>query len=280
MSKEKKFLLIILVFLLFSSLIGFLFWKNKAKSGADKVGQSTDQENIKMDGISEEKGENLNYDRDLLDKAILEKNPDYCEKLKVSSSDDCFYSLASAIGDVEFCQEIKNSDYKTKCIESFEYRTIISGSDVKKCSKLTNEELRSQCQQEFFWQWDDLSLCLGFDEEAKNMCQDIIYRKIALEKGDESFCDNVVDGSLKTECQSSIENKPKDSDNDGLSDVEERSYGTDVLKSDSDKDGLTDWEEVRKYLTDPNDSDTDNDNYSDGDEVKRGFNPNGVGSLK
>lgn len=48
---------------------------------------------------------------------------------------------------------------------------------------------------------------------------------------------------------------------------------------DTDKDGLTDKEE-KIYGTDPKNSDTDGDGYSDGDEVKNGYNPNGEGKLK
>ncbi|MBT4516515.1 MAG: CAP domain-containing protein [Candidatus Komeilibacteria bacterium] len=48
---------------------------------------------------------------------------------------------------------------------------------------------------------------------------------------------------------------------------------------DSDSDGLSDDEE-KKYGTDPFNPDTDNDGMSDGEEVKIGRNPNGPGMLK
>ena len=47
---------------------------------------------------------------------------------------------------------------------------------------------------------------------------------------------------------------------------------------DSDNDGLTDEQELT-YGTDPNNADTDGDGYSDGDEVQSGYNPNGPGTL-
>jgi hypothetical protein len=47
---------------------------------------------------------------------------------------------------------------------------------------------------------------------------------------------------------------------------------------DSDQDGLTDVEEI-KYGTDPLDSDSDGDTYLDGAEVKGGYNPLGAGKL-
>lgn len=47
---------------------------------------------------------------------------------------------------------------------------------------------------------------------------------------------------------------------------------------DSDNDGLTDAEEIT-YGTNPNIADTDADGYSDGDEVANGYNPLGAGKL-
>jgi outer membrane protein OmpA-like peptidoglycan-associated protein len=59
-----------------------------------------------------------------------------------------------------------------------------------------------------------------------------------------------------------------DTDNDGLTDGDEvRKYKTNPLRADTDGDGLTDGDEVLKYHTDPNRYDTDGDGLSDGDEV-------------
>lgn len=70
-----------------------------------------------------------------------------------------------------------------------------------------------------------------------------------------------------------------DSDNDGLTDAEEKSLGTNPQKLDSDDDGLFDKEEVNIYKTDPMNSDTDGDGFTDGSEVKNGYNPKGSGKL-
>lgn len=59
----------------------------------------------------------------------------------------------------------------------------------------------------------------------------------------------------------------KDTDGDGLTDDEERSYGTDIHRPDTDGDGLTDYEEVKTYHTDPLKEDTDLDMLKDGEEV-------------
>lgn len=74
--------------------------------------------------------------------------------------------------------------------------------------------------------------------------------------------------------------KFKDSDADGLFDIDEKKLGTNPKKRDSDNDGLNDYEEVQIYGTDPLNPDTDKDGIKDGDEVKRGQNPKGPGRLK
>jgi len=71
--------------------------------------------------------------------------------------------------------------------------------------------------------------------------------------------------------------KPKiiilDQDHDGLTDEEEKKFGTDKSKADTDLDGLYDKEELKVYFTNPLNSDTDGDGIIDGEEVKKGTNP-------
>jgi hypothetical protein len=71
-----------------------------------------------------------------------------------------------------------------------------------------------------------------------------------------------------------------DSDGDGLTDAEEKTYGTDPKKVDTDNDGLFDREEIKVYHTNPLNPDTDGDGHTDGDEVKLRFNPRGTGTLE
>jgi hypothetical protein len=58
-----------------------------------------------------------------------------------------------------------------------------------------------------------------------------------------------------------------DSDSDGLSDINEVTFGTDPLDQDTDDDGLSDGEEVLTFSTDPLNVDTDSDGLQDGTEV-------------
>lgn len=71
-----------------------------------------------------------------------------------------------------------------------------------------------------------------------------------------------------------------DTDHDGLSDYQEKLYGTDPTKADSDDDGISDYEEIKVYQTDPLNPDTNHNGIKDGDEIKAGKNPRGSGQLK
>lgn len=64
-----------------------------------------------------------------------------------------------------------------------------------------------------------------------------------------------------------VEGGDMDSDGDGLLDIEEPEWGTDLYNPDTDGDGLSDGQEVKKYHTDPLDPDTDMDALKDGPEV-------------
>jgi hypothetical protein len=93
-----------------------------------------------------------------------------------------------------------------------------------------------------------------------------------------------------------------DSDNDGLTDDQEKIIGTDPLNPDTDGDGFNDGDEIKKgysplnskqvkleksdvdndglsdrmelnFHTLLNNPDTDGDGFSDGDEIKNGFDP-------
>ena len=60
---------------------------------------------------------------------------------------------------------------------------------------------------------------------------------------------------------------PMDNDGDGLSNQQEKFWGTSKQKADTDGDGLTDGIEVNRYNTDPTRTDSDDDGLTDRDEI-------------
>lgn len=60
---------------------------------------------------------------------------------------------------------------------------------------------------------------------------------------------------------------PMDNDADGLTNQEEKFWGTSKQSADTDADGLTDGIEVNQYNTDPTSADSDDDGLTDQDEI-------------
>jgi hypothetical protein len=72
----------------------------------------------------------------------------------------------------------------------------------------------------------------------------------------------------------------KDSDGDGLSDLEEaKVYKTDIHRKDTDVDGLADGLEVDEYFSDPLLTDTDGDSFLDGIEAINESDPTDPDSI-
>ena len=109
-----------------------------------------------------------------------------------------------------------------------------------------------------------------------------IYTTAEIEKNITANEEIPVENVIKTTPKPVIPAKSEsdiDTDQDGLSDKEEKQVGSDPSKVDTDDDGLFDREEVQVYKTNPRNKDTDGDGFSDGDEVQNGYNPNGEGKL-
>lgn len=70
-----------------------------------------------------------------------------------------------------------------------------------------------------------------------------------------------------------ISDGDEDTDNDGISNLDEIKYGTSPASADTDNDKLSDYDEIFKYKTDPCNADTDGDGLSDGDEIRNGTDP-------
>lgn len=66
---------------------------------------------------------------------------------------------------------------------------------------------------------------------------------------------------------------PKDSDGDGLLDIDELQIGSHPKVIDSDFDGIDDYSEARIQGTNPLEKDTDGDGLIDGEEIKAGSDP-------
>lgn len=78
---------------------------------------------------------------------------------------------------------------------------------------------------------------------------------------------------VKDSDNNGISDDLEDYDGDGVCNIDEINYGTNLIKKDTDGDGLSDADEINIYKTDPLKSDTDGDGVSDGWEVEYNYNP-------
>ncbi len=100
----------------------------------------------------------------------------------------------------------------------------------------------------------------NFLDVSVNAGQAYGYRVVALNSGGDSTPSNAVDVTVQEEVEVPVVTLPPaglDADSDGLTDVEERLYGTD-----------------------PQNQDTDQDSFLDGNEVFHLYNPAGVDSVR
>ncbi|MCR5737095.1 MAG: cellulose binding domain-containing protein [Eubacterium sp.] len=82
-----------------------------------------------------------------------------------------------------------------------------------------------------------------------------------------------TNGALKDSDENGILDGDEDSDEDGLTNLEELKLGTDCGVAGTDGDALIDGDEIYKYHTNPLQEDTDEDGVDDGKEVEMGTNP-------
>lgn len=153
------------------------------------------------------------------------------------------------------CEKIEDSNQKDLCLSHVLYEEATAKNDISLCQKIPGEDNNSECSHSIISKYDNLDYCQPLSEELRETCLRIIASKLAFEKKDKSLCDKISDESGKNECKERVDGI-SDSDNDGLTNDQEKIYGTN-----------------------PNNPDTDKDGYGDGNEVRDGFNPLGGGKM-
>lgn len=109
----------------------------------------------------------------------------------------------------------------------------------------------------------------------QNSIEEIENQEIVVTENNqnETITDSIVSGTDNSPQTQIVTNLEKDSDGDGLTDIEELKLGTNPYSADTDSDGLTDWAEIKIYKTDPLNPDSDGDGFKDGEEVINGYDP-------
>lgn len=196
-------------------------------------------------------------DRVNFEVATQNKDLELCKVIKEDNlSSSC---VINAISQNKYkeqdCEKLEDENQKNLCLGHVLYEEATLKKDISLCQKIPGGGNDTECLQSIIGEHDNLDYCKSLSEELRQTCAQIIARKLAYEKKDKNICNEIIDDASKNEC---------------------KEYVDGVL--DSDNDGLTNLQEA-VYKTDPNNPDTDNDGFKDGDEVKNGFNPAEEGKM-
>lgn len=232
-NKKTLFIIISSLAILIFALVIYLFvfhkntlFKNSSLNNSNNVAHDKQAE------IAKEKVAYDNYQKNLT--VVYAKNIDLCQTLVEDDEiNECLDAIAVQANRKDYCERIKNDDkLKTQCLDSIDFMNISWSKDANLCDTLVDSVLKENCYEEYFSKLDNLSQCdIVKDATRQKHCQDIINKRLK---------------SL-----AAVQVTIKDSDNDGLPDDVEISYGTNPFKTDTDGDGVNDYEEINTYQTNP-----------------------------
>ena len=198
---------------------------------------------------------------------LLEYEPEYCYRL-FESSDNVEYMCLGTVDNASSYSYDITQDFETKYLKmSF----VNDGGRIMNSVPLKVTKNGETYDVDF----------LDTDEDEVYDVIEISYGtniNVSDTDGDglSDYQEIFVTGTDPLNYSSVTENVPDaqaDGDQDGLSTIQELSFGTDAQKADTDEDGLNDYDEVNVHNTDPLNADTDNDGMSDKCEIQYNTNP-------
>ena len=185
-----------------------------------------------------------------------------CDLLKSQEEkDNCYWSVARSTQDVKFCASLSIEEQANRCADGVHENQALTLRDPALCGQILDASRQIRCQEAIAG-----SLTSGNCEQRHpEMCADVGFYELAQISLVRSDCGGILDESMRLSCEEAVD--------DALVVREEETV------QDTDEDGLTSVQEAQ-YGTDPANPDTDGDGYTDGAEVGAGYNPNGPGKLE
>lgn len=269
MSRNTKIVIAFLIGALILFGVAFGFWYSKQKKdnsenlpkegekAVEKVPENKTFELAKIEKAKSKCAENKDEgceDEILVMEAINDLSPEACDKVADGQSrNNCITEIAIRQNDEKSCDLHEDEEEKNTCLSLILGTKARESDNMATCLAIPDESYRDSCFFAIVNKKNDAKYCdeLG---ELKDKCLNIILANEAFQKGDTSFCDSISDPASRESCAAELGGT--DTDNDGLSNDEEK-----------------------KYRTDPKNPDTDGDSYLDGQEVEAGYNPRGEGRL-
>jgi hypothetical protein len=262
-SKIIKIILVSLIGVIILAGAGFGYWYFKIKKSgpAGPTAEQIEKENAIAARIEEgkKKCETADNKEECIDKVYVDEalnnlSTALCgQVVNETTKQNCVTEIAVRKNDEKECEAQTDSGAKDFCMS-----LILSGKaretdDMDLCLKVPQESYRDSCFYAIVNKKASRDYC-GSLGDLKNKCLSAVISSEAFTKADFSLCEQIPDEASKESCLAELGGV--DSDNDGLTNAEEKQYGTD-----------------------PQNPDTDGDGYKDGEEVKNGYNPLGSGKL-
>lgn len=252
LKKYKAFIVVILSLLLLVGLSYFAYLRI-SENALEKAAEKKQKE--------ESGRENAAY---IVQRAMqMQKNTESCKLLRAKDVNSCYLDVANLNNDKKICELIDKKTVRDACFENFAYKEAVSSKNIRNCYVIASSS-RDGCLYDYFKHFSDTKECSVLDDVDRQKCIDSVNSAQAYKSKDDGLCDLVIDGSAREDCKRIIKNNPLDSDKDGLSDSDERSYGTNPLNLDTDSDGASDYDEIFKYKTSPLKADIENKSDNDG----------------
>lgn len=154
--------------------------------------------------------------RDLKDESLCSKITD--EKLKQSCIDFIKLSKSRNTKSADDCNGISDAGLKSECLNQFYFQTSVRSLDTESCENIKNKTLLDKCkativQNKMVAEMSKkeaivkrkstekiLTDCDQLSGENISDCKDAANYKLALEKRDPSYCNNITDHNKKIEC--------------------------------------------------------------------------------
>jgi len=247
--------LIILIFILVRVLFGnsseeFLLQnlENSSSSSLDECANTDNPEKCRVGRIS--------------DLAQEQTSAEACDLLETNpQKDNCYWGIAHTSLDSVYCQKISDGSSVSRCEDDVAESQAIDQSNIALCEEILDESRQERCVYAVSGPVTSEN-CL---ERDPNSCDDIILFEQAKVSADAVYCREIVDEYLALSCFDAVDDLLV-------------AQAADETQKDVDQDGLTDSEE-QTYGSDPQNPDSDGDGYLDGAEVSSGYNPVGSGLL-
>ena len=247
-NKQRLFIIIFLSVALLAFILFFYFSKqnnltNNLTNPAEKTGAKIESQN----------------DFNNFNKAQENNNIDTCSLVSDSLSKDfCIKEIAIKTQASSSCLLINNKDSQASCSSMILFNMAVANKNLTQCQEIQQSMLAKTCVENIAEIDKGIDCGLIKEQDLKDSCFSIYYYQRAKSTGDVKLCKQIPEVIRRANCLSELQKID--------------------LHSDIDKDGLNFLQEIANN-TNPDNPDTDGDGYKDGDEFKKGFNPDGKGSL-